>query len=650
MGDIWAFLLQTLTASGVAVLLMVVKTMFRDQLPPRWQFAVWGVLALVLLMPAGGMGRYVLFDWPLLIEWVKSALTGEYDLTRVIAPVPLPALFWPKTVFDWLFQLYFVGTVVMFLRYLLSYIRFRAVLRKGTPIHGAMQQRIEKVAEQYALPVCSMTAVEGISSAFVCGVIHPILVVPAGADVDEKVILHELLHLKHHDVLWGLVICLFRCIHWCNPLMAYCANQAENDLESLCDQRVLERLEGEARRDYGRILLSMANEKYARAPGTSSMANGGANIRRRIEAIARFKRYPAGMGLASVCVIISLTVPLLIGVRANAVYDRSHLEWSLASARVVRCTTAAGALDAYGKLLLTRNGIYRALCAPMSMQREIAEEMRRQEEAHTSTWDIGLSQTVSTEEGYYLYNLEIVGEDAYEGLMVVKLCDVVEHPLEEEPRMALAVQKVRAEREQNRWVVLPQEPLRRVEVPESSLQWGCSELPSYTYSGTAEDFRLEEHFQKNFVVDNTIQDSGAMQWLTEPTTHFDLTPKPDAQFDTVYWFNWSTCTYVGDEEKKDAITHIGVSMAQMEEGQARPELRNPGGGNSSGGSSSGESWESSSLFPGWKNEREFGGGGSSGEYDRHDSFTLPDCYAAELYLNEEKAAELTLYLLEGGAA
>ena len=64
------------------------------------------------------------------------------------------------------------------------------------------------------------------------------------AETDEKVLLHELLHLKYHDAAWGLVICLFRCLHWCNPLLWYCADRAGNDLESLCDQRVLERLEG----------------------------------------------------------------------------------------------------------------------------------------------------------------------------------------------------------------------------------------------------------------------------------------------------------------------------------------------------------------------------------------------------------------------
>ena len=31
----------------------------------------------------------------------------------------------------------------------------------------------------------------------------------------------------------------------------------------------------------------MADDRYARAPGTSSMANGGRNIRARIQAIAR---------------------------------------------------------------------------------------------------------------------------------------------------------------------------------------------------------------------------------------------------------------------------------------------------------------------------------------------------------------------------
>ena len=316
MTDIWSFLLQTLTASGVAMLLFAVKAMFQDKLSPRWQFAIWGVLAAVLLLPAGRGGRYVLTEWPLMVEALKSALTGDFGtLTRVIAPVPLPSLTMPKTAADWLYLIYLAGVVILLARYLVSYVLLRRALKRGRPVRD---EQVNAVAEQYHLPICPAVEVDGLPTAFICGVFKPVLALPAGVETDDKVILHELLHLKYRDVVWGLAICLFRCLHWCNPLIWVCACWARSDLESLCDQRVLERLEGEDRRDYGRILLSMADEKYARAPGTSSAANGGKNIRRRIEAIAHFKRYPAGMALASVCVVLVLAPPSPAGTPAPA--------------------------------------------------------------------------------------------------------------------------------------------------------------------------------------------------------------------------------------------------------------------------------------------------------------------------------------------
>lgn len=88
MFDIWAFLLQTLTVSGVAVLLLVVKALFKDKLPPRWHFAVWGVLGIMILIPAGFNGRYTLFHWQFVVEVIKSWV-GDYSFTRVIFPIPI---------------------------------------------------------------------------------------------------------------------------------------------------------------------------------------------------------------------------------------------------------------------------------------------------------------------------------------------------------------------------------------------------------------------------------------------------------------------------------------------------------------------------------------------------------------------------------
>ncbi len=655
MGDLWAFLLQTLTASGVAVLLLIVKAMFRDKLSPRWQFAVWGILGGVLLLPAGFGGRYVLLNWPVFVEVIKTALTSSYALTQVTAPIPLPSLSVPTALWDWLYWVYVLGVGLLLVRYLFSYFCLRRALRVSTCVDDSTAARIQAVADQYHLPTCRAVVLEGAGSAFLCGVISPVLVLPAGVQTDDKVLLHELLHLKYRDVIWGLVICLLRCLHWCNPLLWYCANQAGNDLESLCDQRVLERLEGEERREYGRILLSMANEKYARAPGTSSASNGGKNIRQRIEAIVRFKRYPAGMALVSVCAAIILAAPLVFGSQAASVYNEAgrlpgsaDIDLSLASARTTWCTTYAGALDAYGKSLLTNSGAYRAMCAPLSQQAEIARIMhQRQEESLWPTWDTGLPIDPDQSEGYCVYNLEPAGTDSYKALVAVKLNGAPDGQWEED-KMYLAYRQVLVQKEGDRWVVTELGEVQTVEAQEASLRWGIRELPSYVYSGTAENFQVEVRYQKTFAVDNTVQKSSSSSWFFGPSTSFDTVPKPNAKFDEVTNNQWTRCVFLGPEEEKAAITQLGVSVLPMDEGEQRPTLQSAGSGSGGGSSNHGEAWASRELDSDWGPVALMGGGGGTSGFDE-DSFLLPDCYAADLYINGQKAAELTLRLQEGGA-
>ena len=602
MTDLWGFLLQTLTASGAAALLLVVKALFRDKLSPRWQFAAWGVLGLVLLVPAGLGGRYALVNWPWLVETAKTALTGDYSLTRMLVPIPLPRLRVPETAADWLYAVYAAGVLVLLIRYVLSYVRLRLALRHGAPAGEARTAQITAVAEHYGLPVCRAVEVPGLTSAFICGVFRPVLALPAGTEADDKVLLHELLHLRHRDAAWGLV----------------------------------------------------ANEKYARAPGTSSMANGGKNIRRRIESIARFKKYPAGMALVSVCVAVTLAAPLLLGIRADAVNEgggsltrNMDVSAAMASARTVWCTTPAGALDTYAKSVLDQNGIYRAMCAPLEEQAAIGEELRANTEAGVyPTWDTGLPCWPNTQSGYAVYNLEPVGGDAYEGLLVVELNYPPEGQAAEESHTWLAWQSLRTERQDGRWVVLPLGEFQTVETEGQNLMWGCGQLPAYVYHGSGGAFTVSVRHQTIFAVDNTVQDTGDMSWLFGASIRYDMTPKPHAEFDTVNVTQELSCRYFGGEADKAGIRQVGVSAAPMDSIPDRPELRSASYGYHGGSSSDGACWGSVELSGDWGNEISMGGGGYSGVFDE-EKFDLPRYYAADLYINGSLAAELTLPLLKG---
>ena len=93
MENIWSFLLQTLSVSLIGLLLLVVKLLLRNRLSPRWQYAVWGVLAVRLMVPASTYGKDIFLPLPLWVETVKltveqglsSAYTAFYEAVRVVA-------------------------------------------------------------------------------------------------------------------------------------------------------------------------------------------------------------------------------------------------------------------------------------------------------------------------------------------------------------------------------------------------------------------------------------------------------------------------------------------------------------------------------------------------------------------------------------
>lgn len=645
MFDLWGFLLQTLTVSGVAVLLLVIKALFKDKLPPKWHFAVWGVLGIMILIPTGFNGRYTLFHWQIVIEVLKS-FVKDYSFTQVLFPVPVLTAV-PKTVTQWIFAVYFFGVAVHIIKYPVSYIRLRLVLRKGITPNDELIARIREIAVAQKICVRRVIAVYGLPSAFVCGIIRPILVIPADKDIDIKVILHELLHMKYRDTLWSVVICFLRCLHWCNPLIVYCANQAINDMEARCDQHVLEQLRGEERRDYGQILLSMANERFAKTPGSTCINNGGKNIRKRIEAIARFKKYPVGMRLASVCVIILLTVSLVTGAQASTVYESNgnSLRLSLASARSTPCTTPAGAFDAYAKSVLNQNGLYRIMCASQDMQQELVNEISKKEKCGIfPNWDSGLNEYPDTQGGYYICNLKKCGKNAYEGLLTLKVNYPPNGQEKEGSKMYLAVQNLRVQKESGRWVVIALEDFRNVEAIEQSLDWGCPKLPGIIYSGTAADFRVDVKVQTVYTVENTVQQDSSISLFGNNTSYSDTTPKPNAEFTRAARTQSESLTHLGTAEDRDAIEGLGLSVAAVFHGEKRPDNLTPATGYSSAGSSSrGESWASQKNESGWEPTVMLNSGGG-GSIDPTRDPILPEYYAADLYINDELAAQLDLHL------
>ncbi|MBQ6823888.1 MAG: M56 family metallopeptidase [Clostridia bacterium] len=625
MSNIWGFALQTLYLSLTAGLLLVLKRLFADKLSPRWQYGIWAILALRAVLPVS-LERSILPRLGLMLETAKQY--AEQGMNSAYADPYLPirsGLFCPSgrpnSLTDWFMILYCAGVLFFLLRSLLAFIRLRLLLRKGAAPNDAFLQRMDTLCEQHRLKPCKAVVLSGLDSAFVCGVLRPVLAVPDN-EVEDKILLHELLHLKYGDVLQGIFWNVLRAFHWCNPFMQYVFHRIGNDMESLCDQRVLERLDGEERRAYGVILLEMANRRYPRTPGTSSISNGGKNIARRIGAIVRFKQFPKGMALVSVCIGAVLGVSLLWGHPLDgSPLLKQASAYSLAATRIARCSTVAGALDTYAKGLLTENGYLLAAASPLAEQPYYARAIEA---------DGRLARTEDLQGLYSYSNYQVLNLQKEAGGYKA----ILAFSADEETCLFLPM---RIWKEQG-WVARPSGTAYTQKAALNELEFTPKLEKDRIFAGKGESGSVTLNLRTVFTVNNQ-PDIGSNFYFGEPA--FDPAPKLDAEFEQAHISENAEYRCSGKPRET-----VAIRIAALKTWESRPDFPEIDiTSNSSGSHSGGYNWASRIIDESWDGTLYSGGG--SGYFDyKLKELSLPVGYMAGIYWDGELVETLLLTEVE----
>ena len=117
------------------------------------------------------------------------------------------------------------------------------------------------------------------------------------------VLRHEEMHLVHYDTLWKVVAYLGLAVHWWNPLVWYAIRCMNQDLEMACDEKVLEAIGEDKKREYAVTLLEFA----AYQSGISLMAAfGESHSERRIKNVIRYKKAPVWLTTILIGVVMML--------------------------------------------------------------------------------------------------------------------------------------------------------------------------------------------------------------------------------------------------------------------------------------------------------------------------------------------------------
>lgn len=316
-----AFLQTLLTMSATAAVVALVVMVLRLPLKkvPRWvTCALWGVVLLRMVLPAGlslpvslvpqgvSSGAYVERVLPavpapenggntvLADPAPQTETTPQTPVQQATVPDTAPeessaAPRWPAVVT----VIWAAGCGACLLWAALSYWRLRRQVAEAVRVEPGVYET------------------DQIPSPFVCGFFRPRVYLPAGLDPDDRtyVLLHEKAHLRRWDHRTKVLAWLALSVHWFNPVLWLAYRLFCRDVEAACDQAVIRTFGREDTARYAEALLHLG--RRTPLPAVLPLAFGEEDAKHRIRGVLTYRRPAFWLVLAAAAACVVAAVLLL---------------------------------------------------------------------------------------------------------------------------------------------------------------------------------------------------------------------------------------------------------------------------------------------------------------------------------------------------
>ncbi len=327
LGEVWRWIAYSSAKVVVLVaVIFVIQLLLREKLAPKWRYALWMLVAVQLVLPWAPESRLslynltpfgsresgVYFGLPAAaatssnpsqldqqFEAASAAAASDFQTGNIIA-VESPGVFasiGAALPFVWLLGFAGIVAYVIF-----QTLRMRVMVGQERFLTDqSALDLLEDCKEELGCKVyLGVVATDRVRSPSLCGFIRPRLLLPRGV-IDSlsparlrHVFLHELAHLKRHDVAAGWLLAVVQALHWFNPLVWLACGRIRAAREEACDAFVLSRVGGGENSEYGKTIVQLL-DKFStprRLPALAGISEDQSQMKRRITMIAQNKTYP----------------------------------------------------------------------------------------------------------------------------------------------------------------------------------------------------------------------------------------------------------------------------------------------------------------------------------------------------------------------
>ncbi|KAB7634305.1 M56 family metallopeptidase [Bacillus sp. B3-WWTP-C-10-D-3] len=339
-------------ASILVGLILCIKILLRNKLPPRWQYLLWIILIVRLLLPWSPGSSYSIYS--ILSYSNGTPVTSHQDSTdrRIQGSTTIggtktytygsaqtaekskkqthnnekkndeTVLFYTIVLYIWLAVVIILSfaTIIMNKR-LLFYIKKQPVIT---------DERISKIFESCKKSMSvkrdiPLLLAGKIASPTVFGFLRPrVLLSRAHMKVlDEQqlryIFHHELAHIKRRDVgvnwlMHGLLI-----LNWFNPILWYAYSCMREDQELACDAFALTYIDSEEKLAYGHTIITLLEHysSYYQVPSLANLSRNKRTLKRRILMIKEFKKNSYRWSAFGVVAILAVSSVSLLNAHAD---------------------------------------------------------------------------------------------------------------------------------------------------------------------------------------------------------------------------------------------------------------------------------------------------------------------------------------------
>ncbi len=275
---------MSITGTYVILFVLIVRLVFLRKVPRIFSYMLWGIVGLRLICPftIESVWGLVAVNPDAVTEAIKydavpKINTGIRFVDRTVSGALPPAS--PATSINpmqvWIFlaqNIWLVGMVVMIGYSIFSFAYLKRRLRSAVLIED------------------NIFTSQEISTPFVFGLVRPKIYLPAGLKEREMayILEHERTHIKRRDYLIKPFAFCLRTVYWFNPLMWLAFYLVCKDMELSCDERVIQKMGKEIKKEYSSSLLSLSTEvKFA---ASYPLAFGESNTKTRIKNVLKYKK------------------------------------------------------------------------------------------------------------------------------------------------------------------------------------------------------------------------------------------------------------------------------------------------------------------------------------------------------------------------